>query len=111
MSRIPQDKLHPILVGAVSNPEAERYATQFLYFFQYYKIPIIEIYADHPDNTILFPLTTREFGRSTGISIAVHDVKNLPEPAKVFLDAMESAGFSIHLERFMGKYHTKARLY
>jgi hypothetical protein len=103
ISQIPQNKLRPILVGAVSDPESERYAIQFLYFFQYHRIPIVDIYGDPPDNTILLPYSVREFGRATGISISVHDVNNPPEIAKELFDAMRSAGLSPDFERFYGQ--------
>jgi hypothetical protein len=103
ISQIPQNKLHPILVGAVSDPEAESYASQFLYCFEYYRIPTVEIYGDPPDNTILMPFSTRGLGRVVGMSIGVHDIKNPPETAKAFFTALQSAGFPMHYEKFYGQ--------
>jgi hypothetical protein len=98
-SRVP----NPILVGSVSDPEAEEYAAQFLNSLKFHNIPTVEIYGDPPDNTILAPYTIHEFGRMTGISISGRDTRNPPEDAKAFLDAMRSAGFSINFERFYGR--------
>lgn len=101
--KIPPDQLHNIIVASVDDPEALQYAVEFIYFFKYYSIPTNETYADPPDNKIPIPHPIREFGRSTGISISVHDPNNPPKSAEAFRRAMHNAGFSIDYEIFHGQ--------
>jgi hypothetical protein len=103
ISQIPPDKFHSILVASVDDPEAAQYASQFLYFFKYHKIPINEIYSDPPENTILTPYSIREIGRTTGMVILVHDPNNPTEVAKFFRHAMQASGFQLEFQKYYGQ--------
>jgi hypothetical protein len=103
ISQILPDKLHSILVASVDDPEAAQYASHFLYFFKYHKIPITEIYSDPPENTMLTPYSIREVGRTTGMVILIHDPNNPPEAAKLFRNAMLSSGFTLKFEKYYGQ--------
>jgi len=102
IGKIPPDQLHDIIVAAVDDPEALQYAIEFIYFFKYYSIPTNESYIDPPDNKIPSPYSIKEFGRSAGISLSVHDPNNPPKLAEALRQAMRSAGFSLDYERFHG---------
>ena len=103
ISGIPPDKFHSILVASVDDPEAVQYASQFLYFFKYHKIPINEIYSDPPENTMLTPYSVREVGRTTGMRVLVHDPNNPPDAAKFFRHAMQASGFPLQFEKYYGQ--------
>jgi hypothetical protein len=48
LSKIPKEQMSPIVVASVDDPEATTYAIEFIYFFRYYAIPVVEIWADPP---------------------------------------------------------------
>jgi hypothetical protein len=103
ISQIPPDKFHSILIASVDDPEAAQYASQFLYFLKYHKIPINEIYSDPPENTMLTPYNIREVGRTTGMVILIHDPDNPPDAAKLFRHAMDESGFHLEFKKYYGQ--------
>jgi hypothetical protein len=108
LKKIPSDQLPFIAVASVEEPNAIRYAMEFINFFDYYGFPVDKVYGDPPENRILMPYSVREFGWETGLSISVHDKGTPPDTAKVFYAALQRAGLRVDYETFYGRMPTKA---
>jgi hypothetical protein len=90
-------------VASVSDREAMTYAANLIQFFVYLNLPVVKHYGDPPTNHFLIPLIVTHYGTPEGMAIAVSERDNPPTSAKLFLSAMQNAGFKINYETFSGQ--------